>query len=371
MKKLVVTVLGLAALALSAPVYANDLMVASAMQRCTTNEDCALITNSCSDNCAFVPVNKQNLGVLHGTYQQRCGKVVDQNPQCNMNPPIGAACINARCTIDYAYANHAGAKDYQSGAYPVPEGAVPSKVPASAAPANDRNGFTAYQLQQQGQVRENSLGTIYVPANAPVSGGSYVPVPPTAGVAPYNPTQGSYATPTTVKPVPTPAPAPAPVAKPAPAPTPAVAPAPAPAQTPAAAATTEATQPTPAPVATPVPAPAPVPTATTTPNSSATPANPIPSSANPALLEPRVPEEEPMLRGTSPDTGNTNAPIPPSEYKSQTFVPPPGSTIQVAPEDPGAKPPEGTVLVPPTPRGPDETPTFGTTTTKQNEGTNQ
>lgn len=365
MKKVVLSSLTLfAVILIPTMARANDLMVASAMQRCATNEDCALVTNSCSDNCGFVPVNKQNLGTLQATYQQRCGKVMEQNPQCNMNPPIAAACINARCTIDYAYANHAGAKDYQSGAYPVPESPVPSQVPSSAAPANDRQGFTAYQMEQQGNaVKQNSLGTIYVPANSPVSGGNYVPVAPTAAVAPYNPTQGSYATPTTVKPAPAPAVAPAPVPK--------TAPKPAPVPVTPAAATQEATQPAPAPVAAPAPTPAPVPTATTTPHSNATPANPIPSSASDTIPEPRVPEEEPMLRGTSPDTGNTNAPIPPSEYKSQTFVPPPGSTIQVAPEDPGAKPPEGTVLLAPTPRGPDETPTFQTKTTKTDQDTNE
>ncbi len=360
MKKVVLVLVATAGILLGNGIaHASDLMVASAMQRCTTNEECALVTNSCADNCGFVPVNKMNLATLQQTYQQRCGKPMEANPQCNLNPPIAAACINSRCTIDYAYANNAGPKDYQSGAYPVPEAAVPSKVPASAAPANDRQGYTAYQIPQN-EVREGSLGTIYVPSNAPVKGGNYVPVTPgqqpfvapapvapaapaptaapvapRAGIAPYAPTAATYATP--------------PVVKPATLVTPTVA-------------TQEATTPVPAPVAVPAAAPTPVPTATTTPKQIATPTNPIPSSASDRIPEPRVPQEEPMLKGTSPDTGNVNAPIPPSEYKSQTFVPPAGSTSPVAPEDPGAKPPEGTVLIAPTPRGPDETPTFGTKT---------
>ncbi len=347
MKKLFLGFTGFAVIGLApAAVHASDLMVAAAMQRCTTNEECTLITNSCADNCGFVPVNKMNLQSLQATYQQRCGKSMEANPQCNMNPPISATCINSRCTIDYAYANNADQKDYQSGAYPVPEQPVPSQAPASAAPADDRHGFTAYEMPQD-NIRQKSLGTIYVPPSAPVSGGNYVPVAPT--------------TPQTA-PQAAPAPAPA-AAAPTYAPTTQTHATPPVVTTPPSSAPAAAASPTPAPAAVPVPAPTPVPTATTTPRPIATPENPIPSSATDAIPEPRVPQEEPMLRGVSPDTGNPNAPIPPSEYKSQTFVPPPGSTIPVAPEDPGAKPPEGTVLLPPVPRGPDEAPSFGTSQT--------
>lgn len=361
---------------------ASDLMIPTATQRCATNEDCSLVTNSCADNCAFVPVNKQNIQTLQAAYQQRCGKAMEQNPQCNMNPPLAPACINSRCTVDYPYENNAGAKDYQPGAYPVPEQAVPSKVPASVAPANDRNGYTAYEIPDQNDVREGSLGQIkiYVPQSAPVSGGNYIPIGPATPAAAEPVKAAPTPTPvapkpaaTTAAPVTAPAPAATAPATTAPQPQPAmpapVAPAvakPAPAIidappmpkpiAPADEATTEATQPAPAPAAVAVPAPAPVPTATTTPSTAATPANPIPSSANPALPEPRVPDSEQLLRGVSPDTGNVNAPIPPSEFKSQTFVPPAGATIEVSPEDPGAKPPEGTTLVPPAPRGPDEEP---------------
>lgn len=347
MKKVVFTVLSLAFFVTAfSQAKAADLMVASAMQRCVTNDDCVLVTGSCADNCGFIPVNKQNLPTLQSTYQQRCGKTMEQNPSCQMNPPINAACINSRCTIDYAYANNAGPKDYQSGVYPAPEPAVPSQVPANAAPANDRHGFTAYQLEEEGlKVREDTLGQIpakvYAPSTAPVNGGNYVPVAPATNAAPA----------ANIAPATTPVPAPAP-ADTRPAAVPATISGPANVQE--------------------VPAPKPVPTATTTPNSTATLANPIPSSASSLIPEPRVPEEEPMLRGTSPDTGNVNAPIPPSEYKSQTFVPPPGSTIPVSPEDPGAKPPEGTILQAPVPRGPDETPTFGIkkTETRQDKSFN-
>jgi hypothetical protein len=352
---------------------ASDLMVPTATQRCETNADCTLVTNSCSDNCAFAPINKQNVPTLNAAYEQRCGKTVEANIPCTMNPPMSAACINSRCTIDAAYKEGASAQDYQSGAFPVPEQAVPSKVPATVAPTDDRQGYTAYQIPNQEAVREGSLGQIkiYVPSDAPVSGGNYVPVAsaiptPVAAPAKAAPAPAPKAVePQQKVPAPTPAPqapTPAPVAeKPAvPTPSPVTVPQeivdapPMPTPLTPAEATNAATQPVPAPTVKPVPAPAPVPTATTTPSTAATSANPIPSSANPALPEPRVPDSQELLRGVSPDTGNPNAPIPPSEFKSQTFVPPPGSTIEVAPEDPGAKPPAGTTLLGPIPRGPED-----------------
>lgn len=142
---------------------ASDLMVAAAMQRCTTNEECTLITNSCTDNCGFVPVNKLNMEILGAQYQNRCGKAMTDNPQCNMNPPIAAACINARCTIDYAYANHAAAADYKSGAFPTAESPVANAVPNDFKTINDRDGrFTAYDLPSE-SVRQNMLGQIVTP----------------------------------------------------------------------------------------------------------------------------------------------------------------------------------------------------------------
>lgn len=472
MKKVILGLSAVCGVLMSAlPVSANDLMVASAMQRCTSNEECALVTNSCSDNCGFVPVNKLNLATLQQTYQQRCGKAMEANPQCNINPPISAACINSRCTIDYAYKNNADAKDYKAGAYPVPEAAVADKIPASAAPADDRHGFTAYGLPKQ-EVRQDSIGEIvtkvYVPAQAPVSGGNYVPVgnvapavapapapkaaapvaapvtkpqpapaaampavapqaqapvpatnvyipenraaatpaaPPESGLAPYAPTPDSYATPTTIVPAPaataplatepyatprdpsqkpadTTAPAPAPLSA-APAPMtseqsaanyysnmmPAAGtPGPATAQSAAQRATTEVFHPADAIPANAVnvAAPAPVATATTTPKMIATPADPIPSNATDRIPEPRAPERAFYTQGTSPETGNANAPIPASDFKEKSLAPMPGQTVQVNPEDPGATP-QNIVLQPPVAHGPNGTPTFSTKTIRNSE----
>lgn len=350
MKKFTFTVLALISAAFAAPALASDVMVASTMQRCTTNEECALVTNSCKDNCGFVPVNRANLTAIETLYQTRCGKAMSANPTCNMNPPISAACINARCTIDYAYANNAGAKDYQAGAYPVPEAPVPSKVPAGEyAGVNDRNGkFTAYDLPQN-EVKQDSVGTIttkvYVPPSAPVSGGNYVPVTGMVPSAPAAPQTPPMPNPAFIPPTPAaaPTPPPAPVIPPQAVPsaqthaTPPVTTSGVPAMVPSRpnqlppeaapqAYVPDPTQPTiPAPGLPPAPS---APVATTTP-------------AVPAVGAPGVPQAP---------AGST--PIPPSDLKpAPTFVPPPGTPVPVAPEDPGAPPPEGTTMIMPLPNG--------------------
>ena len=355
MKIFTFSVLALISAAFALPALASDVMVASTMQRCTTNEECALVTNSCKDNCGFVPVNRGNLTAIETLYQTRCGKAMSANPTCNMNPPISAACINARCTIDYAYANNAGAKDYQAGAYPVPEAPVQSKVPAAGyANVNDRDGkFTAYDLPQT-EVKQDSVGTIttkvYVPPSAPVSGGNYVPV---TGMVP--------SAPATAQPLP-------PGAPPSPVMSPRVPAAPSAAVVPPQAVPTPETHATPTVVTSDIPSMTPstpnqLPPAVTPPSAPVT----APQAYIPAPTEPTVPS--PGLPPTPATTAAAPAalavgapgvpqapagstPIPPSDLKpSPTFVPPTGTAIPVAPEDPGAPPPKGTTMLMPLPNG--------------------
>lgn len=55
MKKFTFAVLAILT-AFAVPALAADVMVASTMQRLLlTNEKCKLVTNSCADNCGFVP----------------------------------------------------------------------------------------------------------------------------------------------------------------------------------------------------------------------------------------------------------------------------------------------------------------------------
>jgi hypothetical protein len=349
--------------AFTAPAFAHaasDLMVAATMQRCVSNEDCQLVTNSCADNCGFVPINKTNLPALQQLYQTRCGKPMDANPSCTMNPPINAACINSRCTIDYPFANNAGAKDYQSGAYGVPEAAVPNKVPGDYSKVNDRKGFTAYDLPQA-NVKENTVGTIvdkvYVPPTAPVTGGNYVPVDSTSPVTP--PPQNAAAP--IPSPVPPPVPAPSVAATPAPTPPPAAAGNIPPVAVPRAG--TYATVPEMKP-STPnqLPPQAVAPAAAPAPEQNAAQYQYVPAQTPPTLPAPGLPRAPvaPATAATAatatpsvpsvgapgvPQAPAGSIPIPPSDLKpAPTFVPPPGTAIPVSPEDPGAPPPAGTVL---------------------------
>lgn len=348
MKKITLSVLSLFVFSAglsTTSALADDVRVAAAMQRCSTNEECTLVTNSCQDNCGFVPIHKENLSALQGQYQARCGKPMEANPTCNMNPPISAACVNARCTIDYAYANHASAGDYKAGAYAVPEAPVPSKVaPDAYKHIDDRHGFTAYNLPQN-EVREGTVGTlhttVYVPPASPVSGGNYVPVTP--GVATTAPTP----------------------ATPAPATTPAVPPTIPPAAVPVP--TTYATPPVAVPAPQPVPS-APAYVAPVAPRDAVPHMTPsVPNQLPPGYVDtttgavaPTVPTQP--YEYVAPDTIVTappvptpppvpvappgSKPIPPSDLKPvQSLVTPAGGTVPVNPEDPGAPPPEGSSII--------------------------
>ncbi len=338
MKRITLSLLALmAAMPAVAQAATNDMMVAATMQRCTTNEECALVSNSCQDNCGFVPVNKSNLPTLDTLYQSRCGKPMAANPTCNVNPPMNAACVNSRCTIDTAYKQVASAGDYKSGAYPVPEAPVPSKVQANVA---DSKSLTAYQLPQT-DVKQNTVGTIttkvYVPQSAPVSGGNYVPVgqapvaaatpvPATAPAVPPQaiPTQASHATPPELVP---------PVAPRAPAQLPPVAAIPAPAvpatpgQLPPVAATPTVPPMTP----------------------SIEPSATVSTTQTYVAPAPVVTQGDPINSVGAPGVPQAPAgakPIPPSDLQPvPTFVPPGGTASAVSPEDPGAPPPADTTLI--------------------------
>lgn len=365
---------------------ASDMMVAATMQRCATNEDCQLVTNSCNDNCGFVPINKANLGALQQLYQTRCGKPMEANPSCNMNPPINAACINARCTIDYAYANNAGAKDYQSGAYGVPEAPVPNKVPGDYSNVDDRHGFSAYDLPGT-DVKQNTVGTIvdkvYVPPSAPVSGGNYVPVTP--GTVPSVPATAPVPSTPMVAPSPSGAYVPAAPAPAAVAPTlppAAAAPVPAPANIPPVAmprAESYSTVPQMVPSAPNQMPPQPVPAAPRGPaeyvpaqTPPTLPAPGLPSAAvdpaSPAAAQATATPAVPSVGATGvPQAPAGSVPIPPSDLKpAPTFVPPPGTASPVSPEDPGAPPPAGTVLQ--MKEGPDGSPGATVGTAKKSFG---
>lgn len=203
-------------LLLSAPAMAQDFSVTSDMQRCTTQADCALISNDCAKPCGFVSVNKGAIPALQKAFSLTCDKRLDQVLPC---APSTLECVQGLCVVAAiqttapvapapapapASASAAPAPttapapvaapvaptaptaptvpaaDYKAGAYNVSEPATESKVKGDYSRVNDRDGkFSAYNLPQ-GEVKQKEVGTIvdriYVPADAPVSGGKYVPV---------------------------------------------------------------------------------------------------------------------------------------------------------------------------------------------------
>jgi hypothetical protein len=339
MKKIAFSLFALLCAGSALPAQANDILVPATMQRCATNEDCTLVTNSCQDNCAFVPVHKENLPTLQKEYQARCGKSVDQNPACNMNPPLSAACINSRCTIDYAYKNNSSAGDYQSGAYGVPPAPVPDKVnPAPYKNIDDRHGFTAYNLPQN-DVKADTVGTlhttVYVPPSAPVSGGNYVPVGQAAAVPAADPAPAIAPAPTMVPAAPVattavPTPPPAPVA---PTYIPPVAPSNVPANVPVMTPSLPNQMP-------------PAAADATVPAMPAVPATPAPTTYVAPDAQPTGPVIPSIGATGVPVAPPGSTPIPPSDLKpAPSYVPQPGGTSAVNPEDPGAPPPAGTKIM--------------------------
>lgn len=161
MKLLAFTILALTALPVSAAIAATDITVPAAMQVCTSNADCTMVSNTCGDNCADLPVNKNSLSAIDTLKAQRCGAAASgpDNQVCRTNPPMESTCINNRCTVGYAFQNHADPQDYKPGAYPVPERpAQPAPQTQSYNGVNDKDGaFSAYNLPQD-QVRQNTLG---------------------------------------------------------------------------------------------------------------------------------------------------------------------------------------------------------------------
>lgn len=109
-----------AVLFIAAPAIARPVVTAE-HQQCASNADCTLISLTCGDACASVPVSLQGKAALDPVLRNQCGGTLPEETDmiCHMHPPLGAVCINNRCTIDYAFENHGEPADYQhGGGYP-------------------------------------------------------------------------------------------------------------------------------------------------------------------------------------------------------------------------------------------------------------
>lgn len=187
MKKLGLLIFSLAAFP-AVPALSADIMVPAAMQRCTSDADCTMVSNSCANSCADLPVNKANLSAIDALRSQRCGAAAPANEECTTHPPLESSCINNRCTIGYAYKANGDAQDYQSGAYPVPESPIPQTTDDYNT-VNDRDGgFSAYDMPSD-VVRQNALGQYNFPAQTTQAPAAPAPAAPAATQAPAAPEQ--------------------------------------------------------------------------------------------------------------------------------------------------------------------------------------
>ena len=161
MKKLGIMIIALTALPLAPAMAAGEVTVPATMQACSSNADCTMVSNTCGTNCASLPVNKSSIASFDTLKAQRCGAQANgpENQVCHTNPPMGASCVNNRCTVDYAFKYHSDPQDYKPGAYPVPEKAAsPQPTAQNYNGVNDTDGnFSAYNMPAD-QVRQNVLG---------------------------------------------------------------------------------------------------------------------------------------------------------------------------------------------------------------------
>lgn len=97
------------------PAMAN-VSVTAAMQKCTSNSECTLVSNNCAKACATVPVNQAYVSTVKSQLTSLCPAPLSALPACTIHPPLQAACINQRCTLGSAYQSNGDARDYQGHA---------------------------------------------------------------------------------------------------------------------------------------------------------------------------------------------------------------------------------------------------------------
>lgn len=102
---------------MAAPVAAAPV-VGAEHQYCESKADCTLTSLTCGNACASVPVSRSGKAALDSNLRNECGGTLPEESAtiCHMHPPLAPACINHRCTISYAFENHAEPADYQNGA---------------------------------------------------------------------------------------------------------------------------------------------------------------------------------------------------------------------------------------------------------------
>jgi hypothetical protein len=137
-----------------------DVTVTPAMQSCSSDADCTIADGQCGSACSFLPVNVQSSPALKQQKLSVCGAATTSEAACVTHPVLTSACINSRCTVGTAYQEHGSAGDYAK--HPMRKAELPSTpAPSRSTSSNDnRHGFTAYDLPDQGGATIRSLGTM-------------------------------------------------------------------------------------------------------------------------------------------------------------------------------------------------------------------
>lgn len=106
-------------LVLTLPALADPALPAD-QQTCRRDSDCTLVSLTCGNACASIPISADAKNALAPDLRQKCGGALpeESGAVCKMNPPLKPACINQRCTVGYAFEKHAGLADYQTSAAP-------------------------------------------------------------------------------------------------------------------------------------------------------------------------------------------------------------------------------------------------------------
>ncbi|MBU0859296.1 MAG: hypothetical protein KJ667_05115 [Alphaproteobacteria bacterium] len=146
---------------MSSPIAAHaNSPVTPAMQSCTTNDECVLSNTACGTGCNFTPLNKLFSASIENSTQSTCG--APNTTICTMHPPLRAACINARCTIDYSVSGNADERDYVGDTAPVTP--TPRVEPQATINEIDKSGnVTANYLPAEAVTTEGTLGTLTIP----------------------------------------------------------------------------------------------------------------------------------------------------------------------------------------------------------------
>jgi hypothetical protein len=104
-----------AVLVFSAGVAYAETPPAAQMQRCTSNAECTLVTQSCATNCPTLPINTAFQQSYIERRNELCGNDAEGLLHCNVSPPLQPTCINNRCTVGYAFQNTSDEKDLING----------------------------------------------------------------------------------------------------------------------------------------------------------------------------------------------------------------------------------------------------------------